>query len=140
MESPAPAITLVITVVILVTGLGSGWVYLRGSWLGPRRSGSAVHRHGTLGEHRPWRQLGAAIFLLVSIMFVLGVALVDIPDHPRAYASYWAVLLALVVWLCGLAIKDVRYTHQQLARWHKSRAMPDPAQVETDSNSKKWHG
>ena len=61
---------------------------------------------------RPWRRIGAAICLLVSVMFVLGVYLVDIPEHPKTYATFWLVIMVLVFWACGLAVKDVWYTHR----------------------------
>ncbi len=64
---------------------------------------------------KPWRPLGAAIGGLIAVMFVLGIYVVDIPDHPRTYAAYWAVMLLLQFWLCLLALKDVRYTRRQLA-------------------------
>ena len=50
-------------------------------------------------------------------MFVLGVYLVDVPDRPRAYAAYWIIMMGLVVWLCGLAVRDMLYTRRLLREW-----------------------
>lgn len=85
---------------VLLLGLGCGWYYLRG----------ALAHDGALGGQRPWRRVGAGICVVVAVMFVLGVYLVDIPDHPRAYALYWTIILGLLMWLCALAFKDVKYT------------------------------
>ena len=68
------------------------------------------------GPDRPWRSLGTGIVVVVSVMFFLGVALVDIPDHPRVYASFWAIILGLVLWLCALAVKDVQHTYDLFRR------------------------
>ena len=55
-------------------------------------------------------------------MFVLGAHLVDIPDRWRPYAVFWIVMLFLLLWLCALAVKDLRYTRQLLAQRQVDRA------------------
>lgn len=71
--------------------------------------------------NRPWRRVGAAICLVLAIMFVLGVYLVDIPQRPWAYAAFWLVMVVLVIWLCILAAKDILYTRQVIAKWRAER-------------------
>lgn len=110
----SPLLKLAVSIAVLLVGLGCAWFYLREAR--PR----ADHA-GPLAGHRPWRKLGAAICLLVSVMFVLGVYLVDIPDHPRAYALFWTIILVLMLWLCALAFKDVKYT-LRLLRAHRHAA------------------
>ena len=113
----APVLKFAVSIIVLLLGLGCGWYYLRG----------AHGRDATLGGlsgQRPWRKLGAGICVLVAVMFVLGVYLVDIPDHPRAYALYWAVILGLLLWLCVLAVKDVKYTWRLLRERPRDATLP----------------
>lgn len=81
---------------------------------------------------RPWRRVGAAICLLVSVMFVLGVYLVDIPEHPRTYATYWLLIMVLVLWACGLAVKDVWYTHRMMKSRRSERLSSAPLNSSAD--------
>lgn len=103
----SPVLKLAVSLTVLLLGLGCGWYYLRGA---DRRETTV----GALDGQRPWRKVGAGICVLVAVMFVLGVYLVDIPDHPRAYALYWVVILGLLMWLCALAVKDLKYTWRLL--------------------------
>lgn len=73
-----------------------------------------------LGE-RPWRRLGAGIAVVMAVMFVAGVYVVDIPDKPLPYAIYWIIMLALVVWMCLLAVQDALHTRRTLRRWRAER-------------------
>lgn len=91
---------------ILVTGCACAWRY----WRMPECGSDSLPLRG----HRPWRRVGAGICLVLAIMFVLGANLVDIPDRPRIYGAFWIVMLLLLLWLCGLAIKDLRYTRRLL--------------------------
>ena len=118
---------LLLTALIVVTGLAFGWVYLGRPWIARSRAGPTSTPSRVIGGQRPWRRLGAAICFVVSIMFALGVLLVDIPDHPRSYAAYWAVIMLLVLWLCGLAIKDLRHTRDVVARWRAGKGTLDGA-------------
>lgn len=99
---------LVVCAMILAAGLGCAWTYLL-----PRSALRDSARNLPAGD-RPWRRLGAGICLVLSVMFVLGVYLVDVPDHPRTYATYWLVMMVLVLWLCALATKDVFYTRKMI--------------------------
>ena len=102
-----PLLKLLVSAFILSMGFVWTWLYLRK--LTPARASAP-----SLGGARPRRRLGAAICFVLSIMFVLGAHLVDVPDHPRVYAAYWVVMLVLLLWLCMLALKDVRYTRRVL--------------------------
>jgi len=106
---------LLLSIFILTTGVACAWFYLRRP---PMPDNSPWGANWT---HRPWRRVGAAICLVVAVMFVLGVYLVDEPQHPRTYAAFWLVMMVLVVWLCGLALKDVLYTRQLIERWRLDR-------------------
>ena len=106
----SPLTKVVFCAVVLMLGLGCAWRFVR-----PPTTIGGSHSH-LLQVPRPWRQQGAAICLLLSVMFVLGVALVDIPDNPRAYAAYWLVILVLVAWLCVLAVRDLALTRQLMIK------------------------
>lgn len=127
--------------IVLIAGLLCAWFYgrtprllrpqskpesvddsLRRGDASPRRSDDSLRR----GNDRPWRILGAGICVVVAVMFVVGVAAVDIPQRPRAYAAYWLVILFLLLWLCCLAIKDVLYTRRLLGEWQRKRKLHGP--------------
>jgi len=107
---PGGALKAIFSVVLISFGVLCAALY----WHKPPRI-SSDPRLSSFYD-RPWRRIGAVICLLVSVMFVLGVYLIDIPDRPKVYAAFWLVILALVFWACGLAIKDVWYTHKLLLR------------------------
>ena len=79
---------LLASIIAVVTGSALAWVYLRRT---PEESTAPLPLEG----HRPWRRVGAAICLLISIMFVLGIYVVDIPERPVPYAMYWIIMLGL---------------------------------------------
>jgi hypothetical protein len=112
---PDGASKAVFSIVLITFGVLCAVLYWR-----PPAPFSADPRFESFHD-RPWRRVGAAICLIVSIMFVLGVYLVDIPDHPRVYAAFWVVILLLLFWACGLAIKDAWHTRRLLARWRRER-------------------
>lgn len=107
---PSGALKAIFSVVLISFGVLCAALY----WREPPRISS--NPQFSSFYHRPWRRIGAAICLLVSVMFVLGVYIVDIPDNPKVYAAFWMVILALVFWACGLAIKDIGYTRKLLVR------------------------
>ena len=113
--------------IVLVAGLMCAWFYGRTPRMMRSRSkpesGNDSPRRV---DDRPWRSVGAAICVVVAIMFVVGVAAVDIPQRPRAYAAYWLVILVLLLWLCCLAIKDVLYTRRLLAELQRNRKLHGP--------------
>lgn len=98
------------SIAILVTGAALAWFYLRQA---PTVGSSRYPFAG----HRPWRKIGAAICLLISVMFVVGIYIVDKPQRPVPYAIYWIIMLCLVVWLFVLAVRDIMYTRQLVRRW-----------------------
>ncbi len=110
--------------VLAVAGL-LAWTHFRGS------EDAASRRHPLAGD-RPWRKVGAALCVLISVMFVLGIYIVDIPDRPVPYALYWIIMLALVVWLFVLAVRDIMYTRKLARQWRikmRDRAGTEPRQV-----------
>jgi len=117
--------------VVLFSGIGMAWVY-------SRRTPATGHPRfdGLLGD-RPWRRLGAGICLLLAVMFVIGVWVVDKPQKPVPYAVFWIIIMALTVWLCVLAVKDVIHTRRVFEQWREERqseANVDLHEVQTHSD------
>ncbi len=110
---------LLTSIAVLATGIACAWFYLRGPTV--RRDPDS---HPFAGD-RPWRRLGAAICLLLAVMFVIGIYAVDIPDRPIPYALYWIIMLGLVVWLFTLAVRDVVYTRTLIRRWREEASTDD---------------
>ncbi len=104
-----PILKTAISVLILVVGLSCAWW----SFIVPDRCVSTARR--AIGSNRPGRRLGAVICLLLSIMFVVGAHGIDVPDHWRSYAAFWILMLILLLWLCGLALRDLWHTRRLLA-------------------------
>jgi len=99
-----------VSIALLSTAGVLAWVYLRGP--------THVHPDAyPLRGHRPWRKMGAALCLLIAVMFVLGIYVVDIPDRPVPYAMYWIIMLGLVVWLFVLAVHDIMHTRKLVRQW-----------------------
>jgi len=111
-----------LSILLLATGVSCAWVYLG------RRGRSG--RRLTIGGDRPWRRLGAAICLVLAVMFVLGVYVLNDTGSLRGFAAYWLVMLVLVVWLCMLAIKDILYTRRVVAGWRAGKLGLDGSPVE----------
>jgi amino acid transporter len=101
---------LLISIMVLATAATMAWIYLRK----PPAHGSPRY---PFAGHRPWRKIGAALCLLIAVMFVLGIYVVDIPDRPVPYAIYWIIMLGLVVWLFVLALRDIMYTRGLVRQW-----------------------
>lgn len=64
-------------------------------------------------------------------MFILGVCLLDERRGRTGFLLFWFVELVLLLWLCALAAKDVRYTRRlaaeaTLALLAELRARPAP--------------
>ena len=98
----------VLSILVLGFGVGFAIVYLRKPAMSDGSSRQAF------GGNRPWRELGAAVCLVLSIMFVAGVNLLDATSSPRLFMAYWLVMLVLVIWLCGLALKDIIHTRHAI--------------------------
>jgi len=120
-------VELLYSCLILIGGAACAWFYLRRPVIGPPPTHSVTESCETeatiaaLGHARPWRRLGAAICLLLSVMFVLGIHLLDEKRSFRLYVAYWSVMMMLIVWLCTLAIRDILYTRQLVLRWRRER-------------------
>jgi hypothetical protein len=105
---------------MIVTGrlAGTGAVALAGLacsvWLWRQSSvrGPAVRGNELLRGDRPWRRLGAAIVGFVSVIFFAGANFIDARRTPRSFAWFWLLVLALVLWLCGLAVVDALHTYR----------------------------
>ncbi|MHC5108784.1 MAG: hypothetical protein ACYTHJ_02765 [Planctomycetota bacterium] len=109
-----------LSIIVLVTGVSIAWKYLRFR-PDPNTRGSRT-QPGVIGvSDRPWRRLGAAICLTTAVMFVLGIYLINPERNPAAVATYWLVILLLVVWLCLLAVKDMLHTRRELEKWRDER-------------------
>lgn len=122
---------LLISIMVLATAATLAWIYLRKA--PPKES----PRYPFAGD-RPWRKIGAALCLLISVMFVLGIYVVDIPDRPVPYAIYWLIMLGLVVWLFVLALRDIMYTRGLVRQWRA--AMRDRTAAESANRSKSDDG
>ncbi len=100
---------LLMSIAVLITGAALAWYYLR-------KAPDAVATRYAFAGLRPWRKVGAALCLLISVMFVLGIYVVDIPDRPIPYALYRIIMLGLIVWLFVLAVRDIMYTRALVRR------------------------
>ena len=58
-------------------------------------------------QRRRRRTLGMTIMALISVAFFLGANFINPQVRPRAALAFWLVLLILLVWLCGLALVDL---------------------------------
>lgn len=108
-ESAEPVsewVKLAASIVVLTLGAGVAIGYLRG----PFADVDPASRAGG----RPWRKLGAAICVVVAVMFVAGVYLLDGKPPRHIFLAYWILILVLVMWLCGLALKDLLHTRRWL--------------------------
>jgi len=109
---------ILFSVLILTVGIVVALFYLRKPPL-PENP-----RLRELMGDRPWRRIGAAICLLLAVMFVLGIHLLDQKAGPRVFVFFWLIIMALLVWLCVLAIKDVLYTRNVIAGWKTDPTSP----------------
>lgn len=114
MEAPF-GIKVLVCACVLLGGLGLAVRY----WRQPRAM--ADSRFEELLGDRPWRRLGAGISVLLSVMFVVGVWVVDIPEKPVPYAAYWLIMLAMTMWLCVLAVKDAFHTRRVYDQWRAEK-------------------
>jgi hypothetical protein len=96
------------TGLIGLAGLGcSVWLWKQSSARGP-----AAQNNELLRGNRPWRRLGAVIAGFVSVIFFAGANFIDARRTPRSFAWFWLLVLALVLWLCGLAVVDAVHTYR----------------------------
>lgn len=112
---PRPVLELVVSIVVLAGGVGMALLYLRG----PKAQQAAGRT--AIGGYRPWRRLGAAICLLISIMFVAGLYALNRDTPGKVFFAYWLILALLLMWLCALAVKDMAYTRKVLAAYRAGK-------------------
>lgn len=118
---------LTISLIVVAFAVSIALLYLR--------QRPAKHVANRVGGDRPWRRLGAGICLLVGVMFAVGLARLNPHSGPRSFTWYWIVVLLLILWLCGLAIKDLLYTRTVLSRWRAGLINLDGSPRTDQSNS-----
>jgi len=112
------------------TGLVASIGYLfwaRRNRQGRGRNGKAIDPNPFLIQDRPWRRLGAAICAIVSVMFFVGVNLLDAKREPITYVVFWVVVFLLILWLCLLVGIDLLRTQRlraALTNQYESAGLP----------------
>ncbi len=116
----------------LILGLG---LSIAGGYLLVRRSSAAAEpgwwdRFETtegvrIRAHR--RSFGMVIVVVVSTATFAGINFLDPLSGPRQFGYYWLIVLLLVMWLCGLALADIRQT---LRVRHRRRVQHPGASLE----------
>lgn len=119
----AISMKLFLAISTLAVGLVIAWCYLVDPALTAQPT-SSMRDHELL-LNRPWRKLGAAIVLVVAVMFTLGLYVLDLKGGPVVFVAYWLTVLVLIVWLCILAIRDVLYTRRIVKLASGSVAKPE---------------
>ena len=63
------------------------------------------------------RSFGMAIVVVVSTATFVGINFLDPLSGPRQFGYYWLIVLFMVMWLCGLALADIRQTLRVHRQW-----------------------
>ncbi len=63
------------------------------------------------------RSFGMVIVVVVSTATFVGINALDPLSGPRQFGYYWLIVLLMVMWLCGLALADIRQTLCLHRRW-----------------------
>ena len=63
------------------------------------------------------RSFGMVIVAVVSTATFVGINFLDPLSGPRQFGYYWLIVLLMVMWLCGLALADIRQTLCVHRRW-----------------------
>ena len=63
------------------------------------------------------RSFGMVIVVVVSTATFVGINFLDPLSGPRQFGYYWLIVLLMVMWLCGLALADIRQTLRVHRRW-----------------------
>ncbi len=63
------------------------------------------------------RSFGMVIVVVVSTATFVGINFLDPLSGPRQFGYYWLIVLLMVMWLCGLALADIRQTILVHRRW-----------------------
>lgn len=121
---------LLLCLLILASGITVGLTYFRSAAAKKKGAPSSI------GGHRPWRKLGAAICLVLAVMFVGGVYLMEPENSPKVFLAYWAIMLVLVVWLFALAFKDLLHTRRALLALRKEIKRARQASSDSDDSAR----
>ncbi len=106
----------------LILGLG---LSIAGGYLLVRRSSAATEQswwdrldtpEGVRLRARR-RSFGMVIVVVVSTATFVGMNSLDPLGGPRQFGYYWLIVLLMVMWLCGLALADIRQTLRVHRRW-----------------------
>ena len=68
------------------------------------------------------RSFGMVIVVVVSTATFLGINFLDPLSGPRQFGYYWLIVLFMVMWLCGLALADIRHTLRVHRQWRVRRS------------------
>lgn len=63
------------------------------------------------------RSFGMVIVVVVSTATFVGINALDPLSGPRQFGYYWLIVLLMVMWLCGLALADIRQTLRVHRQW-----------------------
>ena len=63
------------------------------------------------------RSFGMIMVVVVSTATFVGINALDPLSGPRQFGYYWLIVLLMVMWLCGLALADIRQTLRVHRRW-----------------------
>jgi len=69
--------------------------------------------------------VGVGICAVLAVMFVIGDYVFDVATavrRPVLFTTYWLIIMALVAWLCYLAVRDIAHTRRMLAIWKAEHA------------------
>ncbi len=111
--------------------LGLGLSIAGGYWL-VRRSSVAAEpgwwdrldtREGVSKRARR-RSFGIVLVVVVSTATFVGMNSLDPLSGPRQFGYYWLIVLLMVMWLCGLALADIRQTLRVHRRWRMRHSGP----------------
>ena len=63
------------------------------------------------------RSFGMVMVVVVSTATFVGINALDLLSGPRQFGYYWLIVLFMVMWLCALALADIRQTLRVHRRW-----------------------
>ncbi|MCG3137728.1 MAG: hypothetical protein HJJLKODD_01578 [Phycisphaerae bacterium] len=112
------------SLLILLGGMGASLIYAGGRLRGQYGAGALWQKLDTpdgLRQRRQRRDLGMAIVAIVSWSVFLGMNVLDPGRAPLAYLYYWLVIALMLLWLCLLAIADIRHTMRLLREYSRQR-------------------
>jgi len=73
-------------------------------------------------RRRRRRQRGMVLMATISLALFLGINFMQPNRFPVEFALYWVMVLLMILWLCLLAVADVRHTLFLHRRWSQERA------------------